>query len=120
MEIKSQKLKRDIKKTQKEITIRLGIELEKDKKTEEKLQKDADFERFFRESQGRSVVEARTSKYVSKITSNHVDIIDSTGRSSLIDIQPSQITVSNLNILKESAAVIWCSAYGISFLLVFL
>ena len=63
-------------------------------KLEEKNKKDLDSGCFSRESQGRSVVEARTSKYISKITSKNVDIIDPSGRSSLIDIQPSQIMVS--------------------------
>jgi hypothetical protein len=54
---------------------------------------DKDYEIAFRDEQARSVMEARTQKYISKVTSDNLDIIDPTGRASLVDIQPSHITV---------------------------
>jgi hypothetical protein len=57
------------------------------------LYTDKDYEMAFRDEQARSVVEARTQKYISKVTSDNLDIIDPTGRASLVDIQPSHITV---------------------------
>jgi hypothetical protein len=54
---------------------------------------DKDYEIAFRDEQARSITEARTSKYISKVTSENLSVIDPTGRASVVDIQPSHITV---------------------------
>ena len=71
-------------------------ESERELKIENKHREDLAFEKAFRDGQARSVIEARTSKYIAKVTSEHIDVIDPTGKGDLIDIQPSQITVSVL------------------------
>ena len=44
--------------------------------------------------QARSVIEARTSQYISRLTTNGVEVLDPTGRAPPLEILPSQITVS--------------------------
>ena len=44
--------------------------------------------------QARSVIEARTSQYISRVTTDGIEVLDPTGRASPLDILPSQITVS--------------------------
>ena len=46
-------------------------------------------------TQSRSVTEARTSQYIARMTTNSLEVIDPSGRSpsTLISMQPSQITV---------------------------
>ena len=92
-DLKAKKLKKDIQKNQKDIGLRLVKETERDNKILAKIKKDLDYEKAFRDGQARSVIEARTSTYIAKVTSKSVDIIDPTGRSDPIAIQPSQITV---------------------------
>lgn len=87
---KEARLKSLMEKNKLEIETRLAEEQRAKEKEVEKMLREKAYEKKYREELGPHVTEERNKKYIMDMTTDHVDILDASGRAARID--PSKIT----------------------------
>eukprot|EP00520_Triparma_pacifica_P008880 CAMPEP_0118648866 /NCGR_PEP_ID=MMETSP0785-20121206/9393_1 /TAXON_ID=91992 /ORGANISM="Bolidomonas pacifica, Strain CCMP 1866" /LENGTH=1682 /DNA_ID=CAMNT_0006541105 /DNA_START=151 /DNA_END=5195 /DNA_ORIENTATION=+ len=79
-----------IKKQEAELADRMVKDDEYNRKKEEHLKRQKEYEDAYRGEQGREIIEARNRAYLMEKTTNNTDLIDPTRR--IFNIEPSQVT----------------------------
>lgn len=87
---KEARLKSMMEKNKEEIMMRLAEEERVKEKEAERIRREKAYEKKYRDELGRHVTEERNRQYIMAITTDHVDILDPSGRAARID--PSKIT----------------------------